>query len=394
MSRRRVAVALAAGLAGAAAGLAVGLARGSHYEASALLQVLPAPQGAETPEESRPADVQAATYAALVEERAFIQQIRAKVAAGQLTVDQLAGRLHGRHEGGTALVEVAADGETELDARALAADVAGALLASVQQATRARSLQAEDELRRRIDALDGEIEAAEGDAARQESLRAQRAALAARLASIAETGLAAAARLALAAPAAEAHRVRSPWWPWWLTGAVAGLLAGGALVGPRRISRPARLVAPRAGAYVRGSVGVSTEPEGARVEWSADGRSWRRVDGAFRTAALPDGRYLLRARGAREATPVVVDNTEPVVTLAAPRLAQGVVLLDADAADEGSGVESVTFMVSHGGPEWTEVAPEFAPERPGVYWFSAVAVDRAGNRAASEPVPLQVGATL
>src|SRR6266508_5640690 len=104
MSRRRVAVAVAAALAGAAAGLGLGLARGSHYEASALLRVLPAQQGAETPEESRAADVEAATYASLVEQRAFLQQIRAQVAAGRLTVDELAGRVHGRHEAGTALV--------------------------------------------------------------------------------------------------------------------------------------------------------------------------------------------------------------------------------------------------------------------------------------------------
>ena len=390
MTRARVAVAVAAALAGAAAGLVLGLTRDDHYEAAALLQVLPAPQDAETPEESREADVQARTYASLVEQRAFLQQIRSQVAAGQLTVDELAGRVHGRHEAGTGLVEVAAEAESDLDARALAADVAGALLASVQQSARTRALQAEDELRRRIAVIDADIEAAEGDDARQESLRAQRAALAERLAATTESGLAAAGRLVLAAPAAEARLVRAEWWRWALGGAAIGLLAG-LLPSARLRRRPAAaIVAPAAGAFLRGSLAVRTEPTGAPVEWSADGRAWH----ALGAAPLADGRYLLRTPGAREATPVVVDNTPPTVALSPPRLSDGVVLLDAEAEDAGSGVASVGYMVSTGGPEWTEIPSEFAPEQPGVYWFCAVAADRAGNRAASEPMPVQVGVTL
>ncbi|MEX0673194.1 MAG: hypothetical protein WD067_00375 [Gaiellaceae bacterium] len=395
MRRARVAAAVAAALAGAAAGLALGLTRGDHYEATALLQVLPAPEGAETPEESRPADVQAATYASLVEQAAFLQQIRAQVAAGRLTVDELEERVHGRHEAGTALVEVAAEAESDLDARALAADVAGALLAAVQQAARTRSLQAEDELKRRIAVIDADIEAAEGDSARQESLRAQRAALAERLAAETESGVAAAGRLVLAAPAAEARRVRADWWPWALGGAAIGLLAGLLSVGRPRRRLAVTLVAPAAGAFLRGSVAVVTEPPGAGVEWSSDGARWHSVRGALDTAALPDGQYLLRTPGASEATPVVVDNTPPAVALSPPpRFSGGVVLLDAEAEDAGSGVASVTFMVSTGGPDWTEIPSEFAPERPGVYWFSAVAADRAGNRAASELMPVTVDATL
>lgn len=385
MSRKRVAVAVAAALAGAVAGLAVGLARGDHFEATALLQVLPAPQ------EPRPADVQAATYASLVEQPAFLQQIRAQVAAGQLTVGELAERVHGRHEAGTGLVEVAAEAESDLDARALAADVAGALLASVQQAARTRALQAEDELKRRIALVDAEIEAAEGDAARQESLRAQRAALAERLGAETESGIAAAGRLVLAAPAAEARRVRPAWWPWLLGGAAIGLLAGLLPARRPRVRPAAAIIAPAAGAFLRGSIEVRTEPPRARVEWSADGRGWRPLG----AAPLPDGRYLLRTPGMREAIPVVVDNTPPTVALSPPpRFSGGVVLLDAEAEDAGSGVASVTFMVSSGGPDWTEIPSEFAPERPGVYWFSAVATDRAGNKAASELMPVQVNATL
>jgi hypothetical protein len=332
MSRARIAVAVAAAFVGAAAGLALGLGRDDHYEAAALLLVLPAPQGAETPEESRRADVQARTYASL---------------------------------------------------------------ASVQQSERTRALQAEDELRRRIAVIDADIETAQGDDVRQESLRAQRVALAERLAAMTESGLAGAGGLVLAAPAAEARWVRAEWWPWALGGAAIGLLAG--LTPARRPRRrlAATLVAPAAGAFLRGSVPVWTEPPRARVEWSADGVRWHSVRRALDTTALPDGRYLLRTPGAPEATPVVVDNTPPTVALSpSPRFSGGVVLLDAEAEDAGSGVASVGYMVSAGGTEWTEIPAEFAPERPGVYWFCAVAADRAGNKAASERIPVQVSATL
>jgi hypothetical protein len=237
--------------------------------------------------------------------------------------------------------------------------------------------------------IDAEIEAAEGNAARQESLRAQRAALAERLAATTESGVAAAGRLVLVAPAAEARRVRAAWWPWVLGGATIGLLAG-LLPAARPRRRPAAIVAPAAGAFLRGKIPVRTEPPGSPVQWSADGRRWRRLGGA----RLADGRYLLRTPGSGEATPVVVDNTPPTVALPPPRLSGGVVLLDAQAEDSGSGVASLTYMVSSGGPVWTEISSEFAPERPGVYWFSAVAADRAGNKATSEPVPVRVDVTL
>jgi hypothetical protein len=86
------------------------------------------------------------------------------------------------------------------------------------------------------------------------------------------------------------------------------------------------------GRHLRGPLAVRTEPAGAPVEWSADGRAWH----ALGAAPLAEGRY----------------------------------------------------------PEWTEIPSEFAPEQPGVYWFCAVAADRAGNKAASEPMPVQVGVTL
>ncbi|MEX2210184.1 MAG: hypothetical protein WD689_00270 [Gaiellaceae bacterium] len=394
---RRVAAALVAAALGAAAGAALGLTRGGHYEASSLLEVLPPAAG------EKAADVQAATYAAYVVERGFLEQVRAQVAGGQLTVDELADRVRAEHDEGTALVEIVGEGETEAEARGLAAELAAALIGTVQQAARSRALQVQDGLRRGIDELDAQLEG-EDDPARLASLRAQRAELARRLAEVTAEGVEAGNRLRLVAtPAAEAEHVSPRAWLWVLLGGAVGLLAGTGLAALRRVRvprprlpaprlperaarpAPAALVEPAPDAVVRGEVQARTEPPGAEVLWSRNGRRWRPLSGL-----LPDGTYLLRARGSGETVPVVVDNEPPEVQLGAPSLREGVVHLSAEAADAGSGVEAVTFMVSDGTPQWTAVPSVWTPPAPGVYWFCAVAADRAGNRASSPLVPLRI----
>jgi hypothetical protein len=101
-----------------------------------------------------------------------------------------------------------------------------------------------------------------------------------------------------------------------------------------------------------------------------------------------------RARLAPEPT---ADVTPPEVRIVSPERGArvtGVVALRADARDGESGVAAVRFLVSTGTPDWTPLdASEWdtagVPE--GRYWLSAVATDRAGNAAASEPLPVTVG---
>lgn len=379
-------VALAAAV-GAAIGIGIGLAAGKTYEARAVLQVLPTQEG------RRPAaEIQARTYAELVEKRSFLEQIRAQVVAGRLTTDELAARVEGRHEDGTALAEVVASGDSRAAARGLATDVSGALLGFVRQTARQRAAQVEDELRRRIEELEEQITEAAGNAARLEALREERAQLNERLATVAGSAVEEGTRLVLAAPPVAEGPVSAALWAYALVGGVIGLAGGIAattLARRRRVPRPSVVVEPAAGAVVTGTVPVRAAPEAA-VEWSRDAVRWTPVDGAWHSAALADGRYLLRARGSQEAVPVEVDNTPPAVTVLQPERAGRRLLLRADASDAGSGVASVTFMVSDGSPEWTEIPSEWEPPAPGVYWLCAVAADRAGHRAASELLPVRV----
>lgn len=378
--------AVAGAVAGAAIGIGIGLAAATRYEAAAVLQVLP------TQDAGRPAaEIQARTYAQLVETRAFLEQIRAQVAGGRLTTDDLAERVDGRHETGTALAEIVAEDDTPAAARGVATDVAGALLGYVRQTARQRSVQVEDELRRRIEELEGQITEAAGNAARLEALREQRARLNERLATVAGSSVEEGTRLVLAASPVPEEADELPLWIYALGGGGIGLALGAAAAPFARarpkLVRPPKVLAPAAGAVVTGAVAVRAE---GPAEWSHDAVTWTPVDGTWDTSALTDGRYLLRARGSQEAVPVEVDNTPPAVSVLQPERVGGRLHLRADASDSGSGVASVAFMVSDGSAEWTEVPAEWEPPGAGVYWICAVAADRAGHRAASELLPIRM----
>ena len=153
---------------------------------------------------------------------------------------------------------------------------------------------------------------------------------------------------------------------------------------------------------------VPVRVRGDRAEISRDGEEWKKLpDGLWDTTALPDGRCLLRAVGggsASEPVAVVVDNGAPEVSLVAPApgdAVNGSVVLRAEAEDAGSGVGHVEFMLSNGSPDWQALADVSPPKleatwdarglAPGTYWLCAIATDRAGNAAASAPVPIVVG---
>lgn len=407
----RFAILLAAAAVGLVVGLVVAAAAGGTRRAEAVIQVLPAGETTLAPARRLALEVQAATYAELLERRSFLEQIRPQVLAARLSTDELGDRIAGEHVDGTALVELKATGPTADEARSLASDVAAALLGYVQQSARQRAAAEEDELRRRIDELNGLIAAAASRPARLEALREERAALNAALATLAGESVDQGTRLAVAgSPALEPGTLGPSLALWGVVGAVAGLLlallalravpAVPALRLPRveRAAEPeAVLVEPRAGAVLTGAIPVRAQPDGRAVEWSRDGSDWTEVGAAeWQTAALPDGRYLLRLAGTDAAIPVELDNTPPSVALVAPAETIGPVLLRADASDAGSGIASIEFMLSDGGADWTTIAEGVEAEwdpagvPPGVYWLCAVARDRAGLPAASDPQPLRV----
>ena len=158
---------------------------------------------------------------------------------------------------------------------------------------------------------------------------------------------------------------------------------------------------------VGGSIPVRVR--GDRAEYSLDGTEWVKLpEGLWDTSTLPDGPCHLRAASGgatSEPVTIVLDNRPPDVALLSPGAGDSVdgpVPLRAEAEDAGSGVGRIEFMLSDGSPNWQGVADVSPPElearwdarglQPGTYWLCAIATDRAGNAAASAPVPVVVEA--
>ncbi len=129
------------------------------------------------------------------------------------------------------------------------------------------------------------------------------------------------------------------------------------------------------------------------------------------TREIEDGEYEIRAvtsdtTGRRIAGPEVavrVDNDPPAVHLDSPRrgaVLMGMVDVAANARDAGSGIAIVRLECSAGDDEWTEIASvTAAPYRTswntgvlgeGDYRLRAIAIDRAGNEAITNPVPVRI----
>ena len=144
-----------------------------------------------------------------------------------------------------------------------------------------------------------------------------------------------------------------------------------------------------------------------RSRWA--GRDSRET--TWDTREVEDGEWLLRSvttdvTGRRVAGPesaVLVDNEAPSVKLDTPHqgaVLMGVVDVNANVQDEGSGLALVRFEASPGGDEWREIATVGdAPFRTswntgtlgeGDYQLRAIALDRAGNEAISRLVPVRV----
>lgn len=416
---------LAGAVLGAAAGALAVSAVDERHRASVTLQTLPSTAAPLVEGRRLLLATQSETYAQLLAQRAFLEQIRPQVAGGGLSIEELIERVDAERPQGTALVQITADAPTEAEARGLASDVAGALVGYVQQTARQRAAQAEDELRRRIDDLSTRILQTTDEPARLEALREERAELNAALARLAGDAVAEGTRLAIAgAPALEPEPLRPSRLAWGTAGAAIGALLAllAAVLAPRRArarrpavvreaelqpgpapapaAEPERepvLLEPLPNAILTGPAAVRVEPAETRVEWSPDGTSWTALEGAeWATATVPDGAYLLRVAGSAASITVFVDNTPPAVALVAPDEARGTVVLRADASDAGSGVASTEFMLSTGTAEWTTIAagPEAEWDTTslpaGIYWICAVARDRAGLPAASEPQAVRV----
>lgn len=157
------------------------------YEASATIQVnaggVTGANGA-TPNDIVNANLGLAqTYATLITDRSFLQQIQPHVFGGRLTVGDIEGRLSARAVQNTSLVQLVADGPSPRDARSLAGAVARNFVSSIGTDSVQRTDRLQQQIQRRIQELDREI-AAGGQAQTLESLRGARAELEKQLAAL------------------------------------------------------------------------------------------------------------------------------------------------------------------------------------------------------------------
>jgi capsular exopolysaccharide synthesis family protein len=131
------------------------------YAASAVLQVNAATA---SPSSTDPLGTQqaseglAATYARRLVDRSFLAQIQPRVQGGRLTTGQLQNRISASAVKGTTLIELTAEGPSPSTAKSLAAQVANGFVGTIQQESRARTLQLQQEIETRISALNKRIE--------------------------------------------------------------------------------------------------------------------------------------------------------------------------------------------------------------------------------------------
>lgn len=199
------------------------------YQADAILQVNSEP-GAQNPSVDPSSQLLvneglATTYAQLIGDSGFLQQIQPEVDGGRLSVSDLRSRLSAGAVNGTSLVQLSAQGPSPQSAQQLAGQVATAFIAHVEQAAEARSRQQQHLLQEQIDQLTREIGRVGGANAAEErgALVAARTQLTAQAAELAARGAAAVGAVDLVAPP---HAKGSPVRPRPTLNLAAGVLLG------------------------------------------------------------------------------------------------------------------------------------------------------------------------
>jgi capsular exopolysaccharide synthesis family protein len=174
-------------LLGVAVAIAATRVSAKVYVASATIQVNAggsAGSNGATPNDIVNANLGLAqTYATLVTDRSFLQQIQPRVLDGRLSVSDLESRLTGRAVQNTSLVQLTAEGPSETEARALAGAIARNFVRAVGASSARQTDRLQVEVQSRIHDLDTQI-AAGGDKQTLESLRGARAELEKQLAAL------------------------------------------------------------------------------------------------------------------------------------------------------------------------------------------------------------------
>lgn len=227
---------LGAFLAGIVLSLVVTKTSSKIYAATAILRVNATPTGGtQTPTAEQQAAVQtlAATYATLVVDRSFLEQISSRVReidGERLTAGQLRSHLTATAIKNTDLVQLRAEGGSPESAKALASDVINAFLIYIKQTSNQNLANLQDaiqaqiaDLNRRIESLRLKAESSGAAAEQLNALTGARDALTTQLAQIVALGVQSGFNVTPAAPPTASKR---PVQPRPLLNLVAGALLG------------------------------------------------------------------------------------------------------------------------------------------------------------------------
>lgn len=173
----------------------------------------------------------ATTYAALLNDRSFVEGIKPQIAGGDLSTSELQRRLSARAVTGTGLLELNATGSSPGDARRLANEAAKAFLASIKTNANTRTSVLQSEIESRIADLSSQIEKlGRGPNANSpsvteqlDSLHGARSALISQLAAVVTSAIEAGGGTTLTAPPTASS---NPIQPRPLLNLVAGILLG------------------------------------------------------------------------------------------------------------------------------------------------------------------------
>lgn len=133
------------------------------YEAAAIIQVnstsAPGTGAADPFTLQQASQALATTYATLIDDRSFLNEIKSVVAGGKFGASDLQQRVSASAIKDTALIQLKADGSSPSEARRLAGDISNAFVASIQRSAKKVTESDRSAIQAQIASLSGQIQA-------------------------------------------------------------------------------------------------------------------------------------------------------------------------------------------------------------------------------------------
>ena len=217
-----------------ALGLAIVVTKLSHkvYQAAAIVQVnssnAPGTNGADPFTLQQASQALAKTYATLIDDKSFLDEIRPDVGGGRFSASELQRRVAAQAITDTSLIQLRVTGDSPSQARRLASDIAQAFVRTVQKGAAEATSRQQAAIQSQITSLSSQIGALTppknaADADRLASLKAARTFLTQQLAALVASGIVRGSSVQISGPPTASS---SPIRPRPVLNALAGVLLG------------------------------------------------------------------------------------------------------------------------------------------------------------------------